>query len=186
MLKVAIIIGHKESSPGAKGFDIVGNRTIAEYGFNKLLANHLISKITNNDIGIVVVERNMYSQLPYDVNKTGADVAVSLHCNTYNGKAHGAEVLYWHSSNNGLAVAQILQRQFVSLGLRDRGVKPKTAEDRGGYLLRYTDMVCVIGEPFFIDNKDELRKMLDQWGQLVQAYVDGITEIHRLWPNGGL
>jgi len=50
-------------------------------------------------------------------------------------------------------MAKILNTQLVkALGLKDRGIKVKTAEDRGGYLLKNIATPCVIAEPFFIDN----------------------------------
>lgn len=64
-----------------------------------------------------------------------------------------------------------------ALGINDRGIKPKTAEDRGGFLLRYTSMPCLIAEPFFIDNDEDLAKANSNRDELVQAYADAITEI---------
>ncbi|MDY7034072.1 MAG: N-acetylmuramoyl-L-alanine amidase, partial [Thermodesulfobacteriota bacterium] len=63
------------------------------------------------------------------------------------------------------------------LGLKNRGLKPKTAEDRGGYLLRNTIAACVIAEPFFIDNNEDLKTAIDKRDLLVKAYANGIEAI---------
>ena len=73
-------------------------------------------------------------------------------------------------------MADILQKHFLKeLELKDRGVIGKTAEDRGGYLLRYTNAPCVIAEPFFIDNDNEYSSA--DFDKLVTAYVNAIEEM---------
>ena len=60
------------------------------------------------------------------------------------------------------------------------GVKPKKSEDRGGYLLRYTHAPCVIAEPFFIDNDEDLARAREDPDGLALAYaraIDKITEM---------
>ena len=63
------------------------------------------------------------------------------------------------------------------LDLPNRGAKPKTAEDRGGYLLMNTDAPCVIAEPFFIDNNKDLKIAQENKGDLVAAYFSAISAI---------
>ena len=74
-------------------------------------------------------------------------------------------------------MAGILNEQLAdALGLRNRGVKPKNAEDRGGYLLKNTEAPCVIAEPFFIDNNEDLRTATGKREMLVKAYARGIEK----------
>jgi len=81
-------------------------------------------------------------------------------------------VLYYHSSDASRTVAEILQRGLVGFfGLPDRGIKPRTSEDRGGYLLCYTNAPCVIAEPFFIDNDQDLSKAKEDPEGLAAAYA---------------
>jgi N-acetylmuramoyl-L-alanine amidase len=90
----------------------------------------------------------------------------------------GTEVLYYHTSQKGKQMAEILQNHLVTyLGLKDRGIKPKSAEDRGGYLLRYTNAPCVIAEPFFIDNDQDLSVAMLNKSGLADAYIKAIDEI---------
>ncbi|RLA73014.1 MAG: hypothetical protein DRG78_23085, partial [Epsilonproteobacteria bacterium] len=68
-------------------------------------------------------------------------------------------------------------RLVNNLKLADRGVKPKSSEDRGGYLLRYTNAPCIISEPFFIDNDDDLAKAKKKIKGLTSAYAKAINDI---------
>lgn len=173
-MRVGLIIGHKASSQGASSSE--GRARLTEYKFNEELA-HAIAKQFDSvpDITPVVVYRNTYSELPNDINQLGVDFAISLHCNAFNTEASGTEVLYYHSSERGKELAEILQACLVGvLALPDRGIKPKHSEDRGGYLLRETNMPCVIAEPFFIDNQIDLIAAGVRYEQLVQAYTTAI------------
>ncbi len=165
---ICLIVGHKESSPGAVNV----NAKISEYEFNKKLA---IDIKDGSDLDITIVYRDTYRDLPGKVNQLDPEFSVSLHCNAFNRKAWGAEMLYYHSSKKSKAIAEALQFMVVeALGTLDRGIKPKHSEDRGGYLLRYTKAPCVIAETFFIDNDDELNNANELYNELVNAYIDGI------------
>ena len=77
-----------------------------------------------------------------------------------------------------MIIAQILNNHIVNaLKLYNRGIKPKGAEDRGGYLLKNTLAPCVIVEPFFIDNDSDLKTALDKKEQLIMSYVNAINVI---------
>ena len=72
--------------------------------------------------------------------------------------------MYYHKSKQGKAIAQIFQNNMLSaLGLSNRGLKPISAEDRGGYLLRYTNAPCVLIEPFFIDNNSDFDIVMNSY-----------------------
>jgi N-acetylmuramoyl-L-alanine amidase len=168
----ALVIGHKKSSPGA-GNDRAG---IHEFEFNEDLAIRIEKKTQNTKIQRVY--RRTWGELPADINGLDPHFVISLHCNAYNGRASGTEVLYYHKSKIGESIAKILQNHLVAfLGLRDRKIQPKTSEDRGGNLLRYTKAPCVIAEPFFIDNDQDLVRARDDLEGLAGAYATAIDEI---------
>jgi len=174
-MRIALIIGHKKSSPGAC------NRSygICEFEFNEKLAHDIASIGKFEDLHIVY--RRTYSALPGDVNSLEPDVAVSLHCNAFNEKATGSEVLFYHSSVKGKEIAKVFQRNVVRvLGLTDRGIKPKGTEDRGGYILRYTHAPCIIIEPFFIDNDRDLETVRDRYDDFVAALINSFKEIESI------
>ena len=168
----ALVIGHKKSSPGA-GNDRAG---IHEFEFNEDLAIRIEKKTQNTKIQRVY--RRTWGELPADINGLDPHFVISLHCNAYNGRASGTEVLYYHKSKIGESIAKILQNHLVAfLGLRDRKIQPKTSEDRGGNLLRYTKAPCVIAEPFFIDNDEDLARARNDLGGLAEAYASAIDEM---------
>jgi len=72
---------------------------------------------------------------------------------------------------------QQVQKHFIIIiGYRDRGIKPKDVEDRGGYLLRYTNAPCVIVEPCFMSNTQELKDFMYKKNKYYEAIVEGIKE----------
>jgi len=170
---ICLIIGHKQSSPGARD-PITG---VTEYDFNKKLATDIISR---TDLEIQVVYREQYKGLPDKVNSLNPDFSVSLHLNAFNRKARGTEMLYYHTSQLGKEIATTFQFLVVdALGTKDRPLQSKTSEDRGGYLLRYTDHPCIIAETFFIDS--ELADIECKYDALVDAYVDGFDLCAKLF-----
>ena len=169
MKKCALVIGHSDSSQGASNL----NSSITEYFFNNSMANDIAQMVRG--VEVVIVFRDSYNQLPNKINKLNPDFIISLHCNAYNAIATGTEVLYYHSSKNGKNLANELQRNLMSaLGLYDRGIKSKHSEDRGGYLLKYTNAPCVIAEPFFIDNDKDLEIANSKIYELIKSYTKTI------------
>lgn len=168
----ALVIGHKKSSPGAV------NKTsgVTEFIFNDLLAQEIEREATG--VSIQRVYRRTYNSLPGDINELHPDFIVSLHCNAFDTKVSGTEVLYYHRSTKGQRYAEILNDHLVQvLDLPNRGAKPKAAEDRGGYLLMNTNVPCVIAEPFFIDNNNDLKMAQENRENLVAAYFSAISAI---------
>ncbi len=169
-MAIALVVGHKETSKGA--YNSVHD--VSEFDFNKQLAKDIVNE-TSEDVEIIY--RSTYRSLPIEINTTYPSFVISLHCNAFNTKVSGTEVLYYHSSIRGKKLATIFQEKFkTALDLPDRGVKSKSAEDRGGYLLRYTKAPCIICEPFFIDNVDDLTKARGNYIGLVNAYARAIED----------
>jgi len=175
MKKCALVIGHKKASPGA----VNPTSGTTEFVFNEKLAMDIEEQAKG--VYIQRVYRRTQLSLPGDINDFDPDFVVSLHCNAHDRTASGSEVLYHHRSVKGREIAEILLAQLVAaLGLRSRGIKPKTAEDRGGFLLKETKAPCIIAEPFFIDNDNDLEAALSNRDALVKAYafaIEAIAEI---------
>jgi len=177
MKKCALVVGHTAARSGAR--NAVYN--ISEFQWNDrlvhLLADSLHDPIEEPTLETEIIYRATYNQLPNDVNAVNPDFVVSFHCNAYNQQASGTETLYYHSSTKGKAIAQIFQDNIVSvLRLPDRGIKPKGAEDRGGYLLRYTKAPAVLLEPFFIDNVKDYDRVTIIFQNYLQALRKSLFE----------
>lgn len=172
-IRVGLIVGHSSVSQGASN----PTNGITEFQVNDYIAKQIVLGLNlTGYVTPVTIYRNRYATLPYNVNQIDVDFALSLHCNAFNTRASGTEMLYYHSSRNGKVFAETLQREVVSaLGLRNRGIKPKHSEDRGGYLLKETIMPCVIAEPFFIDNDGDFQAVENNASAFIQAYINSIN-----------
>lgn len=95
----------------------------------------------------------------------GAQYLISIHLNSGSGYAVGAEVYYpntnWRPdiSQNGKNVAQAIQNQLVSLGIRDRGIKFRTIDTN------------VYPDPFRYDDGS----VADYYGIIRNAKYNGLT-----------
>jgi N-acetylmuramoyl-L-alanine amidase len=170
--RCALVVGHKSDSPGTEN----SNTNVNEFDFNNELVCLIEKKVRNTRI--YRIYRRTYAALPVDINEVDPDFIICLHCNSYDGKASGTRVLYYHKSKQGQEIASILQKKLMlALRLPNRGIQPNTAEDKGGYLLRYTNATCVIAEPFFIDNDSDLETAKKNLERLAEAYAAAIDEI---------
>lgn len=172
MGRIAVVVGHGYGSDrGAYSKD----GKVSEYDWNEDLAKRIVSKVPD----AVLVYRDVpYSRLPDKINSLGVSYAIELHCNAFNTRATGTEMLYWHTSPGGLSVAQRLQKAVVDvLGLADRGVKPRTASDRGANILRRTAMPTVIVETMFIDNPHDLRVATNLKEELASSIADALNSL---------
>ena len=169
-MKVVIVVGHSKHSVGACS----KNFNVCEYQWNAEFAEDL-AKLLNTEC--VVIHRDTLMTLPSIVNQEKPDFIVALHCNAYNTAVGGCETLYWHKSKSGKVAAAILQEKITfALYNKNRGIKPKTSEDRGGFLLRYTNAPCLIAEPFFIDNDIDFANAQMHRDSLLFAFKEAIEE----------
>ncbi|WP_196593403.1 N-acetylmuramoyl-L-alanine amidase family protein [Pectinatus sottacetonis] len=112
----------------------------------------------------------------YTANSWSADIFVSIHCNSFNSKARGAETLIYPDSIKGLSLANNIQSnlitaiQSVDTTFPNRGVKP-----RGDLaVLRYTNMPAVLIELGFIDQKNDAAILTNFQDTLAQAISSGV------------
>lgn len=179
-MRVALVVGHSQKDQGARN----SSYGVSEFEFNKKLALDIERNFDNlfnlgqHEIGVIYRETN-YKELPAQINKHKPDLIVSLHCNAFDKRANGCEMLYHYKSTKSKVIARIFQNYLVQrLDNKDRGIKGRTVEDRGGYLLRYTVAPCIICEPFFIDNDDELLRADECFnnGDLTKWYCKAIND----------
>ena len=174
--KVALVVGHSEKSPGS----VNPTTGFTEFEWNKNMANAVANRIMADyeNIEPIIVFRDVpYRQLPEKINMIDPDFIISFHCNAFNTKTSGCETLYYYKSSRSAVLAEIVQKRVNSvLGNKNRGIKGRSTEDRGGYLLRYTNAPAVITEPFFIDNDEEYQNALNKLDDLITAYCEAINE----------
>lgn len=156
---VLLEIGHGPNPGGFEPGAVVGR--IREYDLNKIAAQEAQTVIlaagvpcTITDFGGTTARNDLY-----EIGKTAAgfDVFCSIHHNTANGSAQGAEVLIHNSKGDAadLALAQSMSAEIAAeLGIRDRiagGRNPRLAL---GVLSGAEDTnvrVSVLAELYFMD-----------------------------------
>lgn len=111
-------------------------------------------------------------------NASGADVFVSIHCNSAaNASAKGTETLIYSTGGKAELLAKCIQAQIVnSLGTVDRGVK--TRPDL--CVLRETTMPAVLVETAFISNEEDAYKLQLRQRAFAAAISRGITDYEKL------
>lgn len=118
------------------------------------------------------------------MNQSGAILAVSIHQNSFSGEAEsGAQVFYYSESEEGEAVAQILQEALWKL---ETGKQRKKKENNTYYLLKNTKIPTIIVECGFLSNWEEAEKLVEEGYQmeLAQAICDGIVKYIQSIPSG--
>lgn len=171
-MRVALVVGHSEKSPGA-----TSQCGVSEFEYNNDLAHRIKARLLD-DIENIIVYRKKYRDLPRHINQLKPDYVLCLHCNAFNTRASGTEVLYYHRSPRGEQIASCLQTRIVAtLGLPDRGIKSRTVEDRGGFVLKYTKAPCVILEPFFIDNTFDFKIGTKSKDKLAKSIADCLINL---------
>ncbi len=172
----ALVVGHRPGARGAFNRD----KSVSEFDFNLALAGEIKQKVQRAKVEIVLRGNDPggYDRLPGQINQLKPHFIVSLHCNAVGDRrVSGTETLYFTSSKKGHRLALTVQRHLVAaLGLRNRHTKPRTVTQRGGKLLRHTVAPCVIGEPFFISNDDDLARAGVRRDAFVAAYAAAIDE----------
>ena len=110
-------------------------------------------------------------------NGSNADVFLSIHCNAFNGEAHGTETCVYLGSTRSSQLGECIQRQIVdSLDTTDRGLK----DHPGLYVLKHTDMPAILVELAFIDNEDDAALLRDNQDDFARAIARGVTDYELL------
>ncbi|TLP41021.1 N-acetylmuramoyl-L-alanine amidase family protein [Arcobacter arenosus] len=176
MKRIAIVVGHSVWSKGAYN----ENLNLHEFYLNDVLAKEIKNALSLNDdfTPYLVYRKNGYAKLPNDINHTSPDIIISVHHNSSaNKNVQGTETLYYHKSTNGKDLATLVQNKMLEvLEFRDRGIKAVDSEDRGGYVLRYTNAPMILIEPYFMSDDDGVAKGTKLNTELAMAIREGIEE----------
>jgi N-acetylmuramoyl-L-alanine amidase len=169
--RIVLNIGHGGGDSGAIGAD-----GTEEHAFNRDELGPLVKRELES-LGwevSVVIQRKSFGELPARINALNPDLILSLHFNCADGTATGTETLYFGRSRVSRAFAEKVQAAMVkALGLPDRGAKGIT-QGRGVALLRNTKAPCLILEPFFGDNPNDLARARERLGDLAEE-IAGAT-----------
>lgn len=103
-------------------------------------------------------------------NDAGCDLFISLHMNSFNGKAYGYEALVSSTGSSAYPYAVNLANNFASLGFFNRGVK--FAHD---FEMNHIKCGNIINEICFCDSPDDI-KIYNQysWDELAHTLCNAI------------
>lgn len=112
-------------------------------------------------------------------NNSGADIFVSIHCNSAgNSSAKGTETLVYSTGGKAELLAKCIQTQIVnSLSTADRGIK----ERPDLCVLRETSMPAVLVETAFISNEEDAYKLMYRIEEFANAIARGVTDAEKLF-----
>lgn len=169
--KLGIVIGHSIEDQGAKNNKL----GVTEYSLNAELASHVKAECDKRGLESEIIHRkNGYAKLPGDINAKEISHCISIHHNGAEDETiNGTETLIYNkcSSKSKRLAFSVNKEMVLALNTRNRGVKKVDIEDRGGYVLKYTNMPCILIEPYFITNTEAVKNR--EVRTLAVAIVDG-------------
>jgi N-acetylmuramoyl-L-alanine amidase len=184
MKTIALCIGHSRIIKGRRDGGAVMVDGTNEWSYNLGLADGILAVLRNHRIQGVVIDRyegNGYGAaqrwLAAHLKTLAVDGAVELHFNSSdNASATGHEWLYWHSSTRSRSLASNIDAEMALAvpELRTRGIKSKTAADRGAEFLSGTHCPAVIAEPFFGSNPRDCEIAIRKKESIARAIAEGI------------
>lgn len=178
--KVAIIPGHGGFDSGAVGEldgklvrECDGNLAVALFLSSLLERNGIDSELSRTeDIacgGATDVTGDINGQVWFG-NNCGADIAISIHYNSFNESSTGVEVLYTNypqRSNKEIDLANYLLEELVNCtGLYNRGLKETPS---GVGVIKKVTIPCVLSECAFVSNPNEVIWCADDYHRFLIA-----------------
>lgn len=167
-MKIAVNAGH---CPGLDSGAVGRNSEEAE--IVKSVAHALCYELESMGHTPLFIQENELEDICDIANEAEADIFVSIHCNAYNGKAHGTETWCYEYGDESYRLADCVQKELLfTLGTTDRGIKTKN--DGGLYVINHTDMPAILIELAFIDNPAEEDILNDNIVEMARAIARGI------------
>ena len=140
----------------------------------KYVGEVVCKDLENVDIQTMFVQDDSLGYICRTANSAGADLFVSIHCNSaVNRAAKGTETFCYTGSHKSEKLAECIQKQLVdTMGTTDRGVK----DGSGLYVLKHTAMPAVLTELAFISNPKEEKYLNEHKQVMAHAIARGITD----------
>lgn len=192
MKRLAIVVGHNSASQGA----VRGDTGESEFAWNGRLARRIEALGAEYDLEVRVFFRTPgggykteIHRVYDEVDRWKADASIELHFNAAgSAAAEGTETL---SSGTALSLrlAESVQREMVvALGTRDRGIKTRAAQERGGQSLIAGRAPAILVEPYFGSSPLDQRATDEEGEQerLADAIVRGAAEAMDSFPRADL
>lgn len=111
-------------------------------------------------------------------------IHLSIHCNAFNGKASGFEVITYDNSSIkskeiAEAIAEEMESEFPDQKMRFDDADGYLDKSMSLYMNRETDCPSVTIENFFFDNKEDIKILLSDEGldKITNAYINAIKRL---------
>ncbi|WP_346891476.1 N-acetylmuramoyl-L-alanine amidase [Clostridium sp. UBA3887] len=169
-MKIGLRYGHSINCRGARGkIDEVDSCRIL-YGKIKALLEvqgHTVIDCNSN-------ANNVNSELSEGTNKANnakVDIYITIHMNSFNGKAKGVECwVYDTNSKTAITIGNKICANISKLGTPNREVKYST----GYHDLNASSMESIIVESLFCDNSQDAELFNKKTDELARAIANGI------------
>lgn len=168
---ITVDFGHGTGEDrGAEGY-LNEEKVIREYGPLVIAGLQKLGYIVYDCTPPAFPALTLAQSLAYRVNKANyykSDLHLCLHVNAFETDvAQGCEVEY--TSDSGKVYADRVSAEMAKLGFVNRGSQSRP----NLYVLKYTNAVAVLIEPFFCDTKSDCNKYDAK--KLANAIIKGVT-----------
>lgn len=175
MKDFAIVVGHTPDSKGACSEHGIP----CEWDYNMQVANKLA------DVADIYTHKTyakgytaMVKETASRLNLNNYKAVIFLHYNSAGPTATGCEGLFYAKSTKGAVVAKLFADTIsADMGVRNRGTKGLSNNDRGYGEVYYPKAVAIIAEPFFGSNPADVAKFS---GCGIDKYADSIKRFLKL------
>ncbi len=153
--KVAVVIGHTDEQTGFTS-GLVGK----EWEFWHKYAYDNLTDLCNIQIHDSSIRSYTKRQIDTANELKEMDLVFELHFNSYDGTAEGAHAMYYAGSEIGKKIANTFTKLMEGTFKieQDYNVPVKNEKVRGGAFIMKQKGTAVLLEPFFADNKDDIKK----------------------------
>ncbi len=189
-MKLAIVVGHNSEKQGAVRPDTGESEFVWNSGLAKMIEQQARDypgfevKIFYRQPGLGY--RGEIRRVYEETDRWGANATVELHFNaSSNPNASGTETLTSGTAASMALALAVNQEMVAVLGLKDRGVKTRSARDRGGASLMSGRAPAILIEPFFGTSKRGqcATNSLSKKEALAEAIVRGVAASMNAMPR---
>ncbi|WP_028130221.1 N-acetylmuramoyl-L-alanine amidase [Selenomonas sp. AE3005] len=174
-MKVFLNPGHAPNGnpdPGACGCGLRESDVAAHVG--RLVEGYLIAA----GLEVMTLQSDSLEEICDTANEWGADVFVSIHCNSAASEfARGVETFSYPGSVGGRDIAGCIQRQIVgAFGKIDNDFPDRGLKEADFYVVRNTDMPACLVELAFISNEEDAALLKHHADDFASAIARGVTD----------